>query len=81
MELVMSSYRNVAAFRVLFVVGICGEQTNEVGKLNADLSDLGSVFKLVDGFVQRTYGAIKEGWYLLPGPGQSLQPRRYSYAT
>ena len=44
MELVMGFYTN-AGVRVLFVVGMCAEQTYEVGKLNADLPGLGCVFK------------------------------------
>ena len=84
MELVMGFYTNAAGVRVLFFVGMCGDQTYEVGKRNADLPGLGYVFKrscggiprqLVDGIVQRTYGAIKEGWYLLPEPGKSIQPK------
>ena len=84
MELLMGFYTNAAGVRVLFVVGMCGEQTYEVGKRNADLTGLGYVFKrscggiprqLVDGIVQRTYDAIKEGWYLLPEPGKSIQPK------
>ena len=70
MELLMGFYTNAAGVRVLFVVGMCGEQTYEVGKRNADLTGLGYVFirscggiprQLVDGIVQRTYDAIKEG--------------------
>ena len=66
MELVMGFYENAAGLRVLFVVGMCGEQTFYVGKRNADLLGLCYVFKsscggvprrLVDGFVQKTYDA------------------------